>query len=124
LIALFDKGDDAHGDCLAAIQSFHGSLITTWPVLTEVFHFLDGPTERRALWDLIFRSALDVEAPLPNELQEIHRLMMKYADLPMDFADASLVTVAQRRNIRRVLTLDSHFRAYRPRHVHSFEIFP
>jgi len=124
LVALFDKGDHAHEDCVAAIQSFHGSLVTTWPVLTEVFHFLDGPPERTALWDFIFRSAFDVEAPLPSDLQEVHRLMTKYADLPMDFADASLVAVAQRRNIRRVLTLDSHFRAFRPRHVHSFEVFP
>ncbi len=51
--------------------------------------------------------------------------MTKYADLPMDFADASLVALGERLKLRKVFTLDRRdFRLYRPRHVRSFEIFP
>jgi len=39
--------------------------------------------------------------------------MQKYADAPMDFADASLVATAETLRLRRVFTLDHHFRAYR-----------
>jgi uncharacterized protein len=51
-------------------------------------------------------------------------LMEKYADLPMDFADASLVAVSERLKIGKVFTLDRHFRVYKPRHTSSFEIAP
>jgi predicted nucleic acid-binding protein len=44
--------------------------------------------------------------------------------LPMDFADASLVVLAERLLLRNVFTLDRHFRLYRPRHVRAFEIVP
>ena len=39
--------------------------------------------------------------------------MRQYHDAPMDLADASLVVAAERLNLRRIFTLDSHFRAYR-----------
>jgi uncharacterized protein len=42
------------------------------------------------------------------------RLMAKYADTPMDFADATLVWLAEQRGIDRVLTLDRRgFLTYR-----------
>lgn len=43
----------------------------------------------------------------------MHNLMEKYKDVPMDLADASLVAVAESRNIRSIFTLDSDFFIYR-----------
>jgi len=40
-------------------------------------------------------------------------LMERYRDHPMDLADASLVAVAEARDLRTVFTLDEHFRSYR-----------
>ncbi len=125
LVALFDKTEDAHEDCEAALKGFGASLITTWPVLTEAFHFLERPAERDLLWEFILSGALDLSEILPAEIRRMRRLMAKYADLPMDFADASLVVVAERLRLRRVFTLDRRdFRLYRPRHARSFDIIP
>ena len=51
-------------------------------------------------------------------------LMEKYADKPMDLADASLVTAAQILNIQRIFTIDRNdFLAYRIASGHSFRSF-
>ena len=59
-----------------------------------------------------------------ESLLKMEELMAKYADTPMDFADASLVAVGEELNLRKVFTLDHHFRIYRPRHTPAFELFP
>lgn len=47
------------------------------------------------------------------------------ACLPMDFADAALVRVAERERIRRVFTLDKRdFQVYRPKHAKQFILTP
>ena len=51
-------------------------------------------------------------------------LMRKHADAPMDFADASLVAAAEVLGITRILTLDSHFYAYRINDKTPFEVIP
>lgn len=52
-------------------------------------------------------------------------LMEKYRDLPMDFADASLVRVAAREGIERIFTLDRRdFGLYRLPNRRRFQIFP
>lgn len=125
LIALFDPGDTEHGPCRTAFENFGGRLLTTWPVLTEVFHFVDTSTVRRHLWDFVLRGGIFVADLLPEELSRLRALMVKYADLPIDLADASLVVLAERLGLREVFTLDRrHFLVYRPRHVRSFEIMP
>ena len=124
LVALFDPRDAAHEECVSGLRVFGGSLVTTWAVLTEVFHFLDQPRERECLWEFILRDALHLEDILLAELPRLRSLIDKYADLPIDFADASLVVLAERLRLRKVFTLDRHFRLYRPRHVRAFEIVP
>ncbi len=51
-------------------------------------------------------------------------LMRQYHDSPMDLADASLVVVAEQRNLRQIFTLDSHFQAYRINGTYPFEVVP
>jgi predicted nucleic acid-binding protein len=52
----------------------------------------------------------------PPELHEAVALMEKYADTPMDFADATLVLLVEALDVRDVLTLDRRgFAAYRTR---------
>ena len=51
-------------------------------------------------------------------------LMEKYRDAPMDLADASLVVVAESRALKRIFTLDSHFRIYRLANGSMLEMVP
>jgi predicted nucleic acid-binding protein len=76
------------------------------------------------LWRLALRGDLEL-APLEPELWQRSRdLMEKYADLPMDLADATLVATAEARNLSRVFTLDSDFRVYRLKGKGVFETLP
>jgi hypothetical protein len=125
LIALFDPSDWSHEGCRLALQEFRGGFVTSWPVLTEAFHFLDRPVGRRLLWDFILSDAVRVEEVPKSDLGRMRALMEQYADLPMDFADASLMALAERLRVFRVFTLDRRgFAVFRPRHGESFEIFP
>ena len=55
----------------------------------------------------------------------MRELMRKYHDLPMNFADAALVTVAEREGIRRIFTLDRRdFEVYRPAKLGRFSLIP
>ena len=51
-------------------------------------------------------------------------LMEKYQDVPMDLADASLVSLAEESGLRKVLTLDTDFCIYRIHGKESFEVVP
>ena len=125
LIALFDPSEASHERCCAALEEFCGRFVTSWPVLTEVFHFLDRPVGRALLWDFVLSDAVRVEEVLKSDLARMRVLMEQYADLPMDFADASLVALAERLRVFRVFTLDRRgFAVFQPRHAESFEIFP
>ncbi len=124
LIALYDEEDFANEVCREALDQATGDLVTTWPCLTEAFYFLRNKAGRERLWELLSRAGLVPENLLSTDLPRMRSLMFKYASLPMDFADASLVVVAERLQLRKVFTLDHDFRVYRPRHTRHFEVFP
>jgi predicted nucleic acid-binding protein len=51
--------------------------------------------------------------------------MRQYADSDIGFVDASIVAVAERLNVRKIVTLDRrHFGLIRPRHCEAFAILP
>ncbi len=78
-----------------------------------------------ALLEMIERHALQVLDLDADDLAEIRTLMRRYKDLPMDFADATLVHVANREKIREVFTLDRRdFSVYRLKRNQSFTILP
>ena len=59
-----------------------------------------------------------------DEFMRMSALMEKYKDIPMDFADASLVAAAERLGTNRIFTLDSDFYIYRINGRKHFEIIP
>ena len=60
-----------------------------------------------------------------GDIRRMRELMRKYRDLPMDVADAALVTVAEREGISRVFTLDRRdFEVYRPAKIGRFSLVP
>ena len=125
LIALFDSSDSFHDRCHAALDAFAGRFVTTFAVLTEAFYFVDHAEGRRLLWNFVLSDVLRVEDIEGNDLERMRVLMEQYADLPMDFADASLVVLGERRLIFKIFTLDRRgFSVFRPRNAGGFEIFP
>jgi predicted nucleic acid-binding protein len=50
--------------------------------------------------------------------------MLKYADTPMDFADATLVRLAEREGLTTILTVDRDFEVYRIGGRKAFRVLP
>jgi predicted nucleic acid-binding protein len=55
-----------------------------------------------------------IDDDLLKDLPRIIDIMAKYADLPADLADASLIALCERRNIATVASIDRDFDVYRP----------
>jgi uncharacterized protein len=59
-----------------------------------------------------------------GDLPDLERLMLKYADRPMDFADATLVQLAEREGLTTILTVDRDFEVYRIGGRKAFRVLP
>ena len=114
LIALLNPRDQDHARCVAFLQSYTGSLITTWPVITEASHMLSPSVNAQiALLKWIERGALEVRHTDVHAVQRIIVYTEKYRDRPMDLADASLVTLAIETSVIDIISIDSDFDIYR-----------
>jgi len=119
LVALFDPSDFHHERAKDFFASPLRGFVTT-AVIAEVTHLLDFRKDTPVNFLRWLKlGALDVE-DVTIDLDRIIQLMAKYADTPMDFADATIVAVSERLGIRDVATLDSHFVVYR---LHDRQIF-
>ena len=120
LIALFDPADSAHARCVRVLRTIEEPLATTLPVLTEAFHLLTPVSiGAQRLMDFLAENGLLVAHLDDEAVLRAFELMLEYGDSPMDFADASLVTAAERERIRRIFTLDRNdFATYRVRRGH------
>ena len=114
LIALLNPRDQDHARCVAFLQDYTGSLITTWPVISEASHMLSPSVNAQiALLKWIERGALEVRHIDVQAVQRIIVYTEKYRDRPMDLADASLVTLAIETSVIDISSIDSDFDIYR-----------
>jgi len=114
LVAAFDRRDASHPSALSFFKSFQGKLFSTIAVLTEVNHLLDFDIRAQlAMLDWVLSGGLEVIELDHSDLKAIRHLTQKYADLPADFADASLIAIAEKMNIEYVVSIDSDFYVYR-----------
>jgi hypothetical protein len=114
LIALFDKSDRYHQEVLSFLKSFDGKLVTTWAVLTEVSYMLDFNLQVQIdFLKWIELGAVEVYEITQSDLVTIIEMMERYTNVPMDLADASLMFVAHKEDIRKIVSIDSDFDIYR-----------
>ena len=128
IVALIDKADqENHQKCSVIFQRLTEAPLTTWACLTEAFYFLfqiRGWNGQRALLFFLQRGAIRVYAPNDDDLLRIAGLMEQYKDTPMDFADASLVALAERAGTREILSFDDDFFVYLINGKDAFEVCP
>jgi len=127
LIALIDADDPDHVRCVETLDRVRLPLVTTWPAFTEAMYLLGRASDWRAqnaLWRLAQRGDLVVAAPSDSANRRAASLMAKYADRPMDLADATLVALAEERDDNRVFTLDGDFHVYRFKGRRRFDVIP
>lgn len=126
LLALLDRDDKWHDACVEAFERARLPLATSAAVLTELFHLLgDGRRNQHAAWQLLRSGAITTLPVGDTDLAELQTLMDRYADRPMDFADATLVQLARKLEVVDVLTIDhDDFETYRIHGKKRFRILP
>jgi predicted nucleic acid-binding protein len=111
LYAFLDANEPWHARCKAAIAEAPQPLVTTAAVLTELFHFLVRRfRDQDGAWRLLRSGHIEISPIATVDLPALDTLMARYADRPMDFADATLVHVAERQGLRTILTIDHSYR--------------
>lgn len=111
LIALFKGGDNHHTDAVAFLRGNSDRLVTNLIVVTEVCSLLSRQFVASFLeWGM---GSLDIDQATAGDMPRIIEIMHKYADLPADFADASLIALCERRGLTSIATLDRDFDVYR-----------
>lgn len=124
-LALLNKNDSFHKLANSTLEGLAQPLITTIPVITETCHLLSSRLGNFALIRFI-RSLDDGLSQLfeirDSHLSRIEKLMKSYANLPMDFADASLVLLAEHLGHGNILSTDSRdFKTYRWKNTKPFK---
>lgn len=126
MLALLDRDDRWHARCADAFAALRLPLATSAAVLAELFHLLgDDRRQIAAAWVLLRSGAVTVLPIADSDLPELEVLMKRYADRPMDFADATLVHLARRERLNIVFTVDhDDFETYRIDGRRRFRIVP
>jgi predicted nucleic acid-binding protein len=126
ILAVLDKSDAWHKACCNVFEQVRLPLVTSEAVLTELFHLV-GPTwhYKAEAWKLIRSGSIQLCPVQHTELDRVYELMRRYSDQPMDFADATLVCLAERESISTILTVDqAHFATYRIHGRSRFRVLP
>lgn len=125
IVALFDKNDNYHDKCLSLLKTIKEPLITTMPVLAEAFYLLGFSWQvQDALWELVNQGGIQIYDLKGEQFKRCRELMKKYKDLPMDLADATIVSAAETVNISTIFTIDKDFRVYRTKQGKNFRLVP
>jgi uncharacterized protein len=125
-VALVDRSERRHADCVAVLEGWSGRIVTTEAVLTETLHLV-GPRwqAQKVCLEFLLRGAFLMVPPSQASLNRVLVLMEKYRDVPMDYADATLVALGEELDTDLVFTLDHRgFSAYRLNQRRNFQLVP
>jgi len=122
-VALLDRSERHHRECVDVVSALATPLITCEAVVAEGCYLLrDIEGAATAVLENVDRGVFQVPYRLTGNAGAVLKLMRKYADAPMDFADACLVDMASNYRTGRILTLDADFRIYRWGRNRPFEL--
>ena len=114
LVALLDHRDHYHAWTVEQMRALRPPLQTCEAVIAEAFHLLRHlPAGRIAILEMIAEGVLTIPFMLADQAGDILVLIKRYANVPMAFADACLVRMAELVSASVIFTLDSDFRIYR-----------
>ncbi|TGL98008.1 type II toxin-antitoxin system VapC family toxin [Leptospira jelokensis] len=123
IVAFFDESDNYCLQVRSFLKNFKGRLFTSLAVVTEVSYLLsDNKRIQKAFIEWINNNAISILNQDNEHFTSILYFMDKYSDRPMDFADASLMTLSDVYEINNIFTLDSDFRFYKSKKGKSLKI--
>jgi predicted nucleic acid-binding protein len=128
LFALANVSDIHHDRALEVARTLSDTIILPVTVLPEICYLLDSRLGYDAMCQFLVRlqtGPMLIEPMSKADLPRVSEILEQYADARIDFVDATIVALAERLNVTRILTTDQrHFRLFRPRHCAAFEILP
>jgi predicted nucleic acid-binding protein len=128
IYALYDADDVHHLDAKAVVEAEVGPLFLPLVLLAEIDYLLTSRLGTDAALDFlesIQSGSFTLVAPSAEDLARCRELILQYRDLPLGFADATVVTTAERLKLQRVFTVDQrHFRAIQPHGLGYFILLP
>lgn len=115
LVAMVVRDDKYRESCVRALVYLQQPLITTWPCLVEAMYMVGGDSfgPRKLLWEYVLDGLVRIHVPEEDEVQRMSQLMEQYQNVPMDLADASIISAAEVLGVRRVFSIDGDFYIYR-----------
>ena len=126
IVATLDPRDQWHEQSARAFERYAPRCVTSEAVVTEACYFASRAGRSGAI---VLDMLLDLEIPIVSiehrGLRTAARLMDQYSSVPMDFADATIVALAEVFGIHRVLTLDRRgFSVFRSAIGERFDVLP
>jgi predicted nucleic acid-binding protein len=117
VVALVNRGDKHHKAAIAWFRGFRGQLLTTDAVITETAYVLaaSAPHQRAALiWFERARASKILRVEPVADYAALTLIISRYADLPCDYADATLIALAEQTGVVGIATIDQRdFSVYR-----------
>ena len=125
-VALVNRDEKLHDHCVAALEDWTGAIVTTEAVLTEALYLVGSAwRSQKVCLEFILRGAFQLVPSSTKSLRRVAVLMEKYRNVPMDFADATLVALGEELETDWVFTLDRRgFSTYRLGRRKPFQIIP
>jgi len=126
LVSILDRSQKHHVRYASFFGEWDRPIVSTEAVLTEATHLLGSLRGgRRACVDFFLSGGALLVPATRAALRRSRDLVHQYADLPMDYADATLVVLAEELGTNLVFTTDRRdFAVYRIKGRRSFEILP
>jgi hypothetical protein len=126
LVSLLDRKQNRHEEFARFFDKWTGTVVSSEAVLTEATHLLGKlPGGSRACIDFFLAGGALLVPSTAQSLRRCRELIDSYDDLPMDFADSTLVVLAEDLGTDRVFTTDQRdFSIYRIHGRKSFRIEP
>lgn len=116
LVAAFDRSEQHHLWAVEQLRALAPPLLTCEAVMSETAFLLKrAGASAAAPLQMAERGMLQIVPVVHSgdDATRVRLLMERYRDLPMSYADACLMLLAERFSNAQILTLDSDFRVYR-----------
>jgi len=128
IYALYDSRDRHHAAITRVVEEERGPILVPTAILAEIDYLLRIRLGSRAILRFIqgvVGGGFTLESLTHADAKRCADLLENYADLDLGLADASVIATAERKRIRRILTVDERdFRAVRSADGKPFTLLP
>lgn len=127
LLSYYQRQEPLHQAIVAFFDQTAAQLLTSPICVAEVLWLLGNPGDpnvlaaQNHLLQAVSRGGIEAVPLRPSDYARVAELNHRYADLPGDFADLTLVVLSERLDVAEILTLDSDFDVYRRYRREPFE---